>query len=64
MNGTELNLDFSSKMPEILNARGKAMLENFARAARRENVPAEARAAASGGRFNQRRIQGAVGRVG
>jgi hypothetical protein len=23
MNGTELNLDFSSKMPEILNARGK-----------------------------------------
>jgi hypothetical protein len=49
MNCTELNLDFSSKMPEILNARGKAMLENFARAARRENVPAEARAAASGG---------------
>jgi hypothetical protein len=26
MNGTELNLDFSSKMREILNARGKAML--------------------------------------
>jgi hypothetical protein len=49
MNGTELNLDFSSRMREILNARGKAMLEDLGRAARRENVPAEARAAASGG---------------
>jgi hypothetical protein len=49
-NGTELNLDFSSRMREILNARGsEAILEDLGRAARRENVPAEARAAASGG---------------
>ena len=45
--GLEPYLDFSSKMREILNARGKAVLEDFARAARRENVSAEARAAAS-----------------
>jgi hypothetical protein len=28
-------------MREILNARGKAMLEDLGRAARRQNVPAE-----------------------
>jgi len=33
-------------MREILNARGEAVLEDFARAARRENVSAEARATA------------------
>jgi len=49
MNGTELNLDFSSRMREILNVGGEAILEDLGQAARRENVPAQARAAASGG---------------
>lgn len=39
--GLEPYLDFSSKMREILNARGKAVLADFSRAARRENIPAE-----------------------
>jgi nucleotide-binding universal stress UspA family protein len=39
--GLEPYLDFSSKMREILDARGKAVLEDFAQAARRENLPAE-----------------------
>ena len=39
--GLEPYLDFSSKMREILNARGKAVLEDFADAARREAIPAE-----------------------
>ena len=33
--GLEPYLDFSSKMREILNARGKVVLEDFAQAARR-----------------------------
>ena len=39
--GLEPYLDFSSKMREVLNARGKAVLADFSRAARRENIPAE-----------------------
>src|SRR3984957_8989716 len=39
--GLEPYLDFSSKMREILNAGGKAVLEDFAHAARREAIPAE-----------------------
>src|ERR1700676_3070461 len=39
--GLEPYLDFSSKMREILNARGKAVLEDFAQAAQRENLTAE-----------------------
>jgi nucleotide-binding universal stress UspA family protein len=39
--GLEPYLDFSSKMREILNARGQAVLEDFAQAARRENLSAE-----------------------
>jgi hypothetical protein len=50
MNGTELNLDFSSRMREILNARGEAILENLGQAARRENVSAEAALPPQGGR--------------
>jgi len=49
MNGTELNLDFSSRMREILNVGSEAILEDLGQAARRENVPSQARAAASGG---------------
>jgi len=39
--GLEPYLDFSSKMREILNARGHAVLEDFAQAARREDIAAE-----------------------
>jgi len=39
--GLEPYLDFSTKMREVLNARGKAVLEDFAHAARREAIPAE-----------------------
>lgn len=39
--GLEPYLDFSSKMREVLTTRGKAVLEDFAQLARRENVPAE-----------------------
>jgi nucleotide-binding universal stress UspA family protein len=39
--GLEPYLDFSSKMREVLNARGKAVLEDFGHAARREAIPAE-----------------------
>jgi nucleotide-binding universal stress UspA family protein len=39
--GLEPYLDFSSKMREVLTARGKAVLEEFSAAARRENLPAE-----------------------
>ncbi len=39
--GLEPYLDFSSKMREVLNARGKAVLEDFAQAAQREGVAAE-----------------------
>jgi hypothetical protein len=46
--GTELNLDFSSKMREILNASDRRCRRTSQRP-RGENVPAEARAAASRG---------------
>src|SRR3984893_18797427 len=39
--GLEPYMDFSSKMREVLTARGKTVLEEFADAARRENVPVE-----------------------
>jgi nucleotide-binding universal stress UspA family protein len=39
--GLEPYLDFSSKMREVLTARGKTVLDEFAAAARRENIPAE-----------------------
>jgi len=39
--GLEPYLDFSSRMREILNARGKAVLEDFTQAARRENLAVE-----------------------
>lgn len=39
--GLEPYLDFSSRMREVLNARGKAVLDEFAHAARRERVAAE-----------------------
>src|ERR1700741_2825188 len=39
--GLEPYLDFSSKMREVLSARGKVVLDEFAHAARRENLPAE-----------------------
>jgi nucleotide-binding universal stress UspA family protein len=39
--GLEPYLDFSSKMREILNARGTVVLEDFAQAARREQLAAE-----------------------
>lgn len=39
--GLEPYLDFSTKMREVLNARGKAVLEDFAHAAKREAIPAE-----------------------
>ena len=39
--GLEPYLDFSSKMREILNARGTVVLEDFAQAARRERIAAE-----------------------
>ena len=39
--GLEPYLDFSSKMREVLTARGKSVLEEFSAAARRENIPVE-----------------------
>ncbi len=39
--GLEPYLDFSSKMREVLTQRGKEVLEEFAEAARRENLAAE-----------------------
>ena len=39
--GLEPYLDFSSKMREVLSARGKAVLEDFKQAARREQVAVE-----------------------
>jgi len=39
--GLEPYLDFSSRMREVLAARGRAMLDEFAQAARRENIAAE-----------------------
>ena len=39
--GLEPSLDFSSKMREVLTARGRAVLDEFAVAARRENIPVE-----------------------
>lgn len=39
--GLEPYLDFSTKMREILNARGRNVLEDFAQAARREAIAAE-----------------------
>src|SRR6202790_5307942 len=39
--GLEPYLDFSSKMREVLTARGRAVLDEFAVAARRENIPVE-----------------------
>lgn len=39
--GLEPYLDFSSKMREVLTARGKAVLEEFSQIARRENIPTE-----------------------
>ena len=39
--GLEPYLDFSTKMREVLTARGKALLDEFAQAARRENIRAE-----------------------
>jgi len=39
--GLEPYLDFSSKMREVLTARGKTVLEEFCAAARRENIAAE-----------------------
>src|ERR1700674_589440 len=39
--GLEPYLDLSSKMREVLTARGKTVLEEFCAAARRENIPTE-----------------------
>ena len=39
--GLEPYLDFSSKMREVLTARGRAVLDEFAAAAARENLPVE-----------------------
>ncbi len=39
--GLEPYMDFSSKMREVLNARGKAVLDEFAYAARNERIEAE-----------------------
>jgi len=39
--GLEPYLDFSSKMREVLTARGKSVLDEFAAAAGRENLPVE-----------------------
>ena len=39
--GVEPYLDFSSKMREVLTARGRSVLDEFAAAARRENIVAE-----------------------
>jgi nucleotide-binding universal stress UspA family protein len=39
--GVEPYLDFSSKMREVLTARGRSVLDEFAAAARRENIAAE-----------------------
>src|SRR5579862_9311699 len=39
--GLEPYLDFSSKMREVLTARGRSVLEDFAQAARREGLSAE-----------------------
>src|SRR6202161_2775966 len=39
--GLEPYLDFSSKMREVLTARGRAVLDEFAAAARRENLAVE-----------------------
>ncbi|HEY1852352.1 MAG TPA: universal stress protein [Candidatus Binataceae bacterium] len=39
--GLEPYLDFSTRMREVLNARGKAVLEDFAQAAKREAIAAE-----------------------
>jgi nucleotide-binding universal stress UspA family protein len=39
--GLEPYLDFSSKMREVLTARGRSVLDEFAQAARRENLTAE-----------------------
>ena len=39
--GLEPYLDFSSKMREVLTARGRAVLDEFAAAAGRENLPVE-----------------------
>ena len=39
--GLEPYLDFSSKMREVLTARGRQVLEDFAGAATRENLPVE-----------------------
>lgn len=39
--GLEPYLDFSSKMREVLTARGRAVLDEFAAAATRENLPVE-----------------------
>ncbi|HEX3409344.1 MAG TPA: universal stress protein, partial [Candidatus Binataceae bacterium] len=39
--GLEPYLDFSSRMREVLNARGLAVLEDFAQAAQREHIAAE-----------------------
>jgi nucleotide-binding universal stress UspA family protein len=39
--GLEPYLDFSSKMREVLTARGRSVLEDFAQAARREHLTAE-----------------------
>src|SRR5438132_7900585 len=39
--GLEPYLDFSSRMREVLTARGRAVIDEFAQAARRERVGAE-----------------------
>jgi nucleotide-binding universal stress UspA family protein len=39
--GLEPYLDFSSKMREVLTARGRSVLDEFAAAAQRENLPVE-----------------------
>jgi nucleotide-binding universal stress UspA family protein len=39
--GLEPYLDFSTRMREVLNARGKTVLEDFAQAAKREAIAAE-----------------------
>jgi nucleotide-binding universal stress UspA family protein len=39
--GLEPYLDFSSKMRDVLTQRGKAVLDEFTEAARRENIPVE-----------------------
>src|SRR5271157_3324319 len=39
--GLEPYLDFSSKMREVLTARGRGVLDEFSAAARRENVAVE-----------------------